>query len=224
MKGKFVSYLRVSTEKQGRSGLGLEAQRQAVASYLNGGDWELVGEYVEQESGGDSARPELARAVSAARRAKGTLIVAKLDRLARDAKFILGLVDAGVRLRFVDLPDLQVNSAADRFQLTILAAAAELERRLISERTKGALAAKKARGAQLGNRANLDPLNAGRAAKARAFAENLRALVVPMQKQGMSLQGMANELNKHGVKTPRKRRWTAMQVHRVLARLTEQAR
>ncbi|MEJ0012419.1 MAG: recombinase family protein [Bauldia sp.] len=102
--GNFVSYLRVSTDKQGRSGLGLEAQRQIVAAFLNGGDWRLIKEFVEVESGRKSARPELAKAVALARLHKATLVVAKLDRLARNADFLSKLREAGVPLRFCDFP------------------------------------------------------------------------------------------------------------------------
>ena len=141
---RFVAYYRVSTDRQGRSGLGLEAQQKAVRDYLNGGAWELVGEFVEVESGKHANRPELARALEACRKQKAKLVIAKLDRLSRNLAFIATLMDAGVEFVAVDNPH------ASRLTLHILAAVAEHERVAISERTKAALAAAKARGTRLG--------------------------------------------------------------------------
>jgi DNA invertase Pin-like site-specific DNA recombinase len=145
-KGKFVSYLRVSTDKQGRSGLGLEAQRVAVESYLNGGRWTLAAEYVEAESGKRSDRPKLAKALAHAKAIGATVVFAKLDRLTRNVDLLRSLVTSDVDLVFCDLPH-----AMGRFLLTQMASVAELEAGLISERTKAALAAAKARGVKLGN-------------------------------------------------------------------------
>src|ERR1700727_445603 len=142
--GKFVSYLRVSTQRQGESGLGLEAQREAVAGYLNGGKWALVQEVLEVESGKRSDRPELARALSLCRLHRATLLVAKLDRLARNVAFISALMEAGVKFVAVDLPQ------ANELTVHIMASMAEYEAKAISARTKAALAAAKARGTQLG--------------------------------------------------------------------------
>src|ERR1700722_12486249 len=133
--GKFVSYLRVSTAKQGVSGLGLEAQREAVATYLNGGKWNLVQEVVEVESGKRNDRPQLARALALCRLHNATLIIAKLDRLARNVHFISGLMESKVDFVAVDFPQ------ANRLTIHILAAVAEHEAKMISERTKAALAA-----------------------------------------------------------------------------------
>src|ERR1035441_4358961 len=142
--GKFISYLRVSTQQQGKSGLGLEAQRESVASHMNGGKWTLVEEVVEVESGKRSDRPQLARALSLCRVHHATLLVAKLDRLARNVAFISALMEAGVAFQAVDLPN------ANNLTVHIMAAMAEYEAKAISERTKAALAAAKARGTKLG--------------------------------------------------------------------------
>ena len=141
---RFVAYYRVSTDRQGRSGLGLEAQQKAVTDYLNGGAWELVGEFVEVESGKKSNRPQLARAIETCRKRRARLVIAKLDRLSRNLAFVATLMDAGVEFVAVDNPH------ANRLTIHILAAVAEHEREAISERTKAALAAAKARGKRLG--------------------------------------------------------------------------
>jgi DNA invertase Pin-like site-specific DNA recombinase len=144
LSGKFVSYLRVSTQQQGRSGLGLEAQKESVAGFLNGGRWKLVEEVVEVESGKRSDRPQLARALSLCRVHRATLLVANLDRLARNVAFISSLMEAGIAFQAVDLPN------ANNLTVHIMAAMAEYEAKAISERTKVALAAAKARGTKLG--------------------------------------------------------------------------
>src|SRR5271157_2581194 len=133
--GNFVSYLRVSTARQGQSGLGLEAQRKAVADYLNGGHWHLIQEFVEVESGKNNDRAELAKAMALCRLRNATLVIAKIDRLSRDAHFLLGLQKAGVRFVAADMP------AANRMTVGIMAVVAEEERRMIAARTKAALAA-----------------------------------------------------------------------------------
>src|SRR4249920_1593052 len=143
--GKFVSYLRVSTKRQGESGLGLEAQRKAVSDLLNGGNWQLVEEQVEVESGKhDHNRPALRKALEACKVYGATLVIAKLDRLSRNAHFLTGLHEAGVKFVATDMPE------ANEMVVTIMAAVAQAERRMISERTKAALAAAKARGTKLG--------------------------------------------------------------------------
>jgi DNA invertase Pin-like site-specific DNA recombinase len=144
--GKFVAYYRVSTDKQGQSGLGLDGQRQAVMNYLNGGPWRLVAEHTEVESGKRNARPELQKALAACRRHKAKLCIAKLDRLSRNLAFIATLMDSGVEFVATDNPH------ANKLTIHILAAVAEHEREAISQRTKAALAAAKARGKKLGGR------------------------------------------------------------------------
>jgi DNA invertase Pin-like site-specific DNA recombinase len=146
-EGKFVSYLRVSTDKQGRSGLGLEAQRDAVSRYLNGGRWKLVAEYVEVESGKRNSRPQLQAAISHAKATGAKLVIARLDRLARNLHFVSSLQERGVDFVAADMPD------ANRLTIHIIAAVAEAVGRTISENTKTALAAAKARGVKLGARA-----------------------------------------------------------------------
>ena len=167
---KFVSYLRVSTKRQGASGLGLEAQRTAVADYLNGGHWTVIKEVVEVESGKKDDRPKLAEAMALCRVHGATLVIAKLDRLSRDAHFLLGLQKAGVRFVAADMPE------ANELTIGILAVVAQAERKMISARTKAALAAAKARGVKLGgDRGNLALIGerareAGRAALTRMAA------------------------------------------------------
>lgn len=142
--GRYIAYYRVSTARQGKSGLGLEAQRAAVLAYLNGGNWELTAEFCEVESGKTSDRPQLAAALAACRLHRATLVIAKLDRLSRDAAFLLGLQNAGVRFVAVDMPE------ANELVVGIMACVAQAERKMISDRTKAALAAAKVRGVKLG--------------------------------------------------------------------------
>ena len=144
----FVAYYRVSTDKQGQSGLGLEAQQAQVQAFLRQDPEER---FIEVESGAKSNRPQLKQALALCKEKKATLIVAKLDRLARDVKLILSIVDSGVSVRFVDIPEVDTSTPMGRFMLTMLASLAELERRIISQRTKAALEAKKARGHRLGS-------------------------------------------------------------------------
>src|SRR5713101_1457574 len=146
--GNFVAYYRVSTERQGKSGLGLEAQRAAVETYLNGGDWRIVEEHTEVESGKNSDRPALDKALAAARLHRASLVVSKVDRLTRSVAFLSRLLEAGVDVRFADLPEIE--GATGRFLLQQMVAVAELEAGMISKRTKDALAAAKRRGTKLG--------------------------------------------------------------------------
>src|SRR6185369_13986627 len=157
--GKWVAYYRVSTAKQGASGLGLDAQRSAVTDYLDGGNWQLAAEFVEVESGRKNDRPELAKALATCRRTGAALIIAKLDRLARNVAFVSNLMEAGVEFTAVDFP------TANRLTIHILAAVAEHEREMISARTKAALAAAKARGTKLGNPSPAYALKRMRAAR-----------------------------------------------------------
>ena len=149
---RFVSYLRVSTTRQGASGLGLEAQRETVLSYLNGGDWTLLAEFVEVESGKQDDRPKLREAIRYAKATGSRLVVSKLDRLSRDAAFLLSLQKEGVDFVVAESPDI------NRLTVGVLALVAEQEREAISKRTKEALQAAKARGVQLGNPQGAEPL------------------------------------------------------------------
>jgi len=225
MNGRFVSYLRVSTDRQGKSGLGLDAQRQSVAAYLNGGEWQLVAEVVEIETGRNNDRPQLAKALERCRLTGATLVVAKIDRLARNARFLLSVVegsgDGGVV--FCDLPNLPAGPVG-KFMLTQMAAVAELEAGLISQRTKAALGAAKARGQTLGGWRGGPKVDgrlgaASNHKNARAFAETLAPMVADMQTRGLSLRGMAAELATQGVQTPRGGQWSAAAVRAVLLRL-----
>jgi DNA invertase Pin-like site-specific DNA recombinase len=210
-RGRFVTYYRVSTDKQGRSGLGLEAQQAAVRNYLDGATWELVGEFTEVESGRKSERPELARALALCKKRKATLVIARLDRLARNVHFISGLMEAKVKFVACDMPE------ATPFMLHIYAAVAQEEARAISARTKAALAAAKQRGVRLG------ATGAERAkrfkAEAKARAIELAPILSDLKKQGLSLRAIAVELSKRKVPTPRGGAWHPQLVARVLERL-----
>lgn len=221
-QGKFVSYLRVSTDRQGRSGLGLEAQKKAVDDYLNGGSWELLGEFVEVESGTRSDRPELQKALSLCRVHNAVLVVAKLDRLARNAFFLLGLKEAGVEFVCCDMP------FANRLTIGIMAMVAEEEARMISARTKAALAAAKARGIKLG-RPNLTMKDRRKGNKASAAARGRRAMarardLMPTLEE---LRGSGNEtptaitreLNARRIPAPRGGTWSVAQTQVLLRRV-----
>lgn len=227
---RFISYLRVSTTKQGISGLGLDAQRETVSSFLNGGDWTLLAEFIEVESGRRSERPQLAAALARCRAMRATLIVANVSRLTRSVSFLSRLLEAGVEVRFCDLP--QIEGPTGRFLLTQMVAVAELETGLIGERTRKALAAAKARGAQFGGlRANSSEVHrAGiavsvtvRREAANRRAADLAPLVAEVRAEGASsLRQIATRLNEHGARTPTGREWGAVQVSRLLARLGQQ--
>jgi DNA invertase Pin-like site-specific DNA recombinase len=217
--GKFVSYLRVSTARQGVSGLGLEGQRAAVTEYLNGGDWSLVREVVEVESGKRNDRPALASALKLCRKHRATLVIAKLDRLARNVAFISNLMESGVEFVAVDMPQ------ANRFVVHILAAVAEHEAEAISKRTKAALAAAKARGTKLGGRRvsaeRFREIAAGgcqvRTEKAAQSRAKLLPTIAKVQARGAtSLRQIAAELNALEIPAPRGGEWSAVQVQRIL--------
>ena len=225
-QGGFVAYYRVSTDKQGRSGLGLEAQRAAVAAYLNGGDWKIIGEFTEIESGRRSDRPELARALAKARVHRAPLVVAKVDRLTRSVGFLSRLLEAGVDVRFADLP--QIEGPTGRFMIQQMASVAELEAGLISKRTRDALAAAKARGQKLGGdrgaRLTAGARQAGvetRQRIAAGRARDLEPIIAEIRGQGVStLAGIAAVLNDRGIPTARRKgRWSAIQVARVLRQI-----
>jgi DNA invertase Pin-like site-specific DNA recombinase len=221
--GGFIAYYRVSTAKQGASGLGLEAQKEAVRQYLNGGRWRIAAEFVEVESGRKARRPELEKALAAARLHRVPLIVAKLDRLTRSVAFLSRLLEAGVEVRFCDLP--QVEGPQGRFLLNSMVSVAELEAGLISQRTKAALQAAKARGKKLGGDRGQVPSDTAREAARTAIAArvtnraaDLKPLLVELLgKSGASLRTIARDLTARGVPTVRGgAEWSAVQVQRAL--------
>jgi DNA invertase Pin-like site-specific DNA recombinase len=214
--GCYIAYLRVSTDRQGGEGYGIDAQRKAVRDRLDGGKWKLAGEFVEVESGRRRSRPELAKALVACKKQKAKLIVGKLDRLARDTRFLLAVLDSGVEVLFCDLP--QIPGAMGRFVVTLLAAVAELEAGLVSERTKAALAAAKQRGVRLGV-TGAQTLAPKWKAEARARAAELAPVVRDLQAKGYSLRSMAAELTERKIATPRGGRWSAQTVKMVVGRL-----
>jgi DNA invertase Pin-like site-specific DNA recombinase len=228
--GKFIAYYRVSTQGQGRSGLGLEAQQAAVANYLNGGDWRIVADFTEVESGRRSDRPELDKALAAARLHRCPLVVSKVDRLTRSVAFLSRLLEAGVDVRFADLP--RIEGATGRFLLQQMVAVAELEAGMISTRTKAALAAAKARGKRLGGvrvrKSNGQRVVIGRQAqKAGAAANHKRAAeratdlaptIAAIRDSGaVTLRDIAKGLEAAGIATPRGlAKWSPTQVKRAL--------
>ena len=190
---RYVTYRRVSTEEQGKSGLGLEAQDRDIRLYLetySPEPWEIVGEFLEVESGGNSDRPELTKAIALARKSKAVLLVSKLDRLSRKVSFIASLMeDKRLTFRVASMPH------ADAFQLHIYAALAEQERDFISLRTKAALKEAKARGVKLGGlRDTTVKRNEVVKAQAQARAEGWRGIVEPMHEAGSSLRAIAGAL------------------------------
>jgi DNA invertase Pin-like site-specific DNA recombinase len=208
---QFVAYYRVSTDRQGRSGLGLEAQREAVLRHLAGHPGSLIGEFCEVESGRKSDRPQLAAAIAAAKKAKATLIIAKLDRLARNVHFIAGLMESGIDFVAADNPH------ANKLMVHMLAAFAEHEREQISQRTKDALAAAKARGIRLG-RHFADRLAPAYRAAAMERARQLAPVLAELKDAGMSARKMAAELTVRGIPTPNGGRWHGQTVRRILER------
>lgn len=222
---KIVSYLRVSTAKQGHSGLGLAAQRASIACYAQQRNAALVQEFVEVESGKLNTRPQLDKALHLTNVTGATLVIAKLDRLSRSAAFLLALRDSGARFVATDMPD------ANDLTVGIMALVAQQEREAISRRTKEALAAAKARGKVLGNPNGAAALKrAGKGneasltvirAKANAHASNLRPVVAGLAEQGVtSLGAIATALNVQGMLTPRGARWHKSSVRKLLVRLT----
>jgi DNA invertase Pin-like site-specific DNA recombinase len=216
--GKFVAYYRVSTQKQGASGLGLEAQQEAVSQFLNGGTWELVGSFQEVETGGGSnalkKRPQLAAALALCKKQKATLLIAKLDRLARNVHFISGLLETGVEFKACDMPE------ANKVMIQMFAVMSEWERDAISARTSAAWYAKAARCEAEGKPApnNLLPNIEARQKVADDFADKLRPLFDSMEARGLSQRAMVAELNSVGVPAPKGGCWRLSQVQRVSKR------
>lgn len=212
---KAIAYLRVSTGRQGKSGLGLEAQREAVARYAAAHGCEVTAEYLEVETGkGANAlakRPQLLAALAEAKRSKARLVIAKLDRLARNVHFISGLMETGVDFAVADMPH------ADKFRLHLEAVIAEDEARRISERTKDALAAAKAKGVELGKNGRvLAALN--KAAAAERVAP-IAPLLSDLKGQGLTMRGMVAALNERGVPSPAGGKWHLANLHRALGRV-----
>lgn len=217
---QLVAYIRVSTAGQGKSGLGIEAQRQAIARFAEAEGFEIIAEHIEIETGkGADAldrRPKLAAALAEARRLRCPVVVAKLDRLSRDVAFVAGLMAQKIPFIVAELgPD------ADPFMLHLYAALAEKERALISSRTKAALAAAKARGTRLGN-PNLAAVRGNAVANIKAnaeqFASNVLPIIQPMKERGLSLRAIADALNTRGIETARGGKWAATQVADILRR------
>lgn len=225
-----INYYRVSTAKQGRSGLGLEAQRAAIEAFCSTRGCEPLGEYIEVESGKRDDRPELAKALHHAKVTGSTLVIAKLDRLSRNLAFLAALQDAGTKFLAADMPE------ANELTIHIMAAMAQAERKAISKRTKEALAAAKARGCK----ADGSPFKAGRLgnpmgakafgayqgngaavdaikAKAKAFAADVMPIVQAIRSEGhTSLRAIASELNARGIVTARGGKWAAQSVSDVM--------
>lgn len=218
-QGRFIAYFRVSTQRQGRSGLGLEAQREAVMSYLNGGQWTLLDTFTEVESGKNNERPELAKALEACELSDATLVVAKLDRLSRDAVFLLRLQKSDVRIVFANMPQ------ADGLTIGVLAILAQWEREQISKRTKEALARStkklgKPAGTIIPRAAEGRAVSvAHRVAKADDRAAKVMKRIDRARAEGhTSLRDIAGYLNRSGVRTTKGADWSAVQVSRVIAR------
>lgn len=221
---KLVAYQRVSTAKQGNSGLGLEAQQASIQAYADRTGACIVGSFTEIESGKLNERPELLKALHHAKVTGSVLVIAKLDRLSRNAAFLLTLQDSGVRFVAADMPE------ANNFTVGIMALVAQQEREATSKRTKEALQAAKARGQKLGNPNGAAALlRAGKGnaagvqavqAKAHEYAQEMQAVLIHLQAQGKtSLGALANALNGGGYKTPRGGTWHKTSVKNLLDRL-----
>ncbi len=227
---KFISYYRVSTARQGRSGLGLAAQEAAVRDLISTNGDRLIVEFTEVESGKNRDRPKLAEALDRCRLTGATLVVAKMDRLSREAGFIRELIAGDVSIQFCDLPSVPVGPAGRMF-LGVMAELAELERGLISQRTRDAMAAAKKRGQTFGNPCGAAPLVKHRkrgirnslrvrAAKADNFAQRLAPVIADIRAEGTGTSAaIAHELNERDIQAPRGGQWSTKQVQRVLARL-----
>ena len=221
MTGKrFIAYYRVSTDKQGASGLGLEAQEAAVSRFLSSAEGQLVDAFTEVESGKKASnRPELANALAWCRKEKATLIIAKLDRLARSVHFISGLMESKVEFVCCDNPYLRNDTPTNKLMLHQLAAFAEFERAQISHRTKEALAALKARGVQLG-KPKLDQINGPRRRRADEFAAQVAPTIAQIKSEGYTtIEAIRDELNRRDVPTARGGRWHQATVHNLVKRI-----
>jgi DNA invertase Pin-like site-specific DNA recombinase len=217
---KLIAYYRVSTQRQGASGLGLDAQKETVATYVKNAPGSLLAEFCEIETGkGANAlakRPELRKALDRCKRERAVLVIAKLDRLARNVHFVSGLMESRVRFVACDMPE------ANELTIHIMAAFAEHEAKRISQRTKEALAQAKTRGVKLGKTgfANFAPILERRKSEAAAFAEEFRGLFDGMRLRGLSRRQMVEELNRLGIRARQGGRWSLCQVQRVSSALT----
>ncbi|SEK92154.1 Site-specific DNA recombinase [Roseovarius nanhaiticus] len=210
---KYISYIRVSTDRQGKSGLGLEAQKTVVDRFVTQSGGQLINEYVEVESGKRNSRKQLLYALEECKQEGATLIIAKLDRLARNVHFISGLIESGVPFRAVDMPE------ANRFVLHIMAAVAEHEGRAISERTKAALAAAKARGVKLGK--SCQALADLKIADADAYSDKLGPVIKQHKANGLSVRKIADRLNFDKVPSYTAGQWHPSTVQRVWKRYAD---
>jgi DNA invertase Pin-like site-specific DNA recombinase len=218
-KPQFIAYYRVSTDKQGRSGLGLEAQQRDVENYLRGVDGDLIDTFTEVETGkGANAlkkRPQLDQALAACKKHGTTLLIAKLDRLARNVAFVANLMERKVPFVAADMP------SANDFMLHIYAAVAEEERRMISKRTRAALAVAKARGVELGKHGKV--LAAQHKAKAEAFAHQIAPTVQQLRGEGFqTTRAITEALNSRGIPTPGGGSWHLSSTHKLLKRIDGQ--
>lgn len=217
---QYVAYCRVSTAKQGQSGLGLDAQRSTIQAFVKANQGEVIAEYVEVESGRSKTRKALLQALAHTRATKAKLIIAKLDRLARNLSFTAALMDSGVEFIACDLPQ------ANRFTIHVMAALAEMEAEMISTRTKAALAEAKKRGVKLGN-PKLTQVRGSPKAASKAWQEKvagrslayLGAILEAKSKGITTLQGIADHLNQKGTLTPDGHRWHPTSIKRLLSRL-----
>jgi DNA invertase Pin-like site-specific DNA recombinase len=217
---KFIAYYRVSTNKQGKSGLGIEAQQASVADYLATTSGELVNEFIEVQSGKDNQRPELAKALRKCRLTGATLVIAKLDRLSRNAAFLMNLQESAVNFICCDMPE------ANTLTVGLMACMAEYERKRISENTKAALKAAKARGVKLGNPrldevrcTDITAAQTARIAKAKARNSEILDVINEIQSEAgeLSLRAISRRLNEAGYRTSRGKDWQATSVKRILA-------
>jgi len=215
---RYVTYKRVSSKEQGRSGLGLDAQSRDIRLFLENYSetpYEVLQEFVEVQSGTDDSRPQLVAAIALAKKERAVLVVAKLDRLSRRVSFISSLMeDVDLEFKVAALP------SADKFSLHIYAALAEQERTFISQRTRSALAAAKARGIRLGAPSyHLDSLARSRSAAALKAAQKVEGIILPLRKQGSTLKQICDVLNSSGIKTRTGKSFAPMQVSRMIKHL-----
>ncbi|TLM67217.1 MAG: resolvase [Deltaproteobacteria bacterium] len=226
MSSGYVAYYRVSTDRQGKSGLGLDAQKKQVCDFISNSNGRLTGEFVEVESGRNNDRPELAKAIRQSQLTGSRLVIAKLDRLSRSLNYITSLAESRVDFVVCDLP------GCDQFTINLYGALAQRERELISQRTKAALQAAKAKNVKLGTPENLTPEAArlgreegvrARQRLADAFALNVAEVIKEYQSEGLSLNQIAREMNNRGILTARGKAnaWTPTTVRNVLLRLKE---